>query len=662
MLNTTWLNHRSPKLLLPIAWLTLVLALVSSAAVPTPDKLLPDDTLAVITAPDFTKLREAWKKLPQGQLWNDPAMKPFRERLVSKWNEEVVKPLERDLGIKFDDYLALLQGQVTLAVLQNGWQGDDEPAPAFVLVLDAKDKKEDLKRTLSDFRKKWVDSGKTIRTEKVRDIEFLSLSLSSNDVPKTLSKLLPKPSAETEEPAEDSEPKKPAAQKTDLFIGQVDSALVVGTAIKAVEKVVAPMTGGSVPPLSEMAAYQANHQALFREAPLYAWANTKTFFELLLRNVGEKKEDSGEPNPFDISPEKIVKALGLGGLKTVAFSFQNSDQGSLFVGFLGVPEASRQGVFKILAGEPKEANPPPFVPAEAVKFQRWRIDGQKTWAALERMISDISPQWLSGINFLLETANTAAKEKDPGFDVKKNLIGNLGDDIITYQKPGKTDSLSALASPPSLFLIGSSKPEELAVALKSLLLLAGQQSGTAPEEREFLGRKIYSMPVRAMGLPMGAANAGGAPVTLRYAGGNGYLAVSTDVSILEEFLRSSESQGKRLKDTAGLNEAAQKVLSPGASLFGYENQAESARGWFELFRKDSASSTNSPAGALAALFPGGGAAMREWVDFSLLPPFEKISKYFYFSVYGGGASVDGLTFKAFSPVSPEAKEQKNTQQ
>jgi len=44
--------------------------------------------------------------------------------------------------------------------------------------------------------------------------------------------------------------------------------------------------------------------------------------------------------------------------------------------------------------------------------------------------------------------------------------------------------------------------------------------------------------------------------------------------------------------------------------------------------------------------------IKEWMDFSLLPPYEKIAKYFYFTVYAGGSSVDGLTFKMFAPVPP----------
>jgi len=57
------------------------------------------------------------------------------------------------------------------------------------------------------------------------------------------------------------------------------------------------------------------------------------------------------------------------------------------------------------------------------------------------MLAEISPQSVNTLNFILDTANTAAKDKDPSFDIKKNLIGNLGDDIITYEKTPRGSAL-----------------------------------------------------------------------------------------------------------------------------------------------------------------------------------------------------------------------------
>ena len=70
--------------------LTLLVGLSSAnqAAVPPPEKLLPADTLGVITVPDYAKARAAYEANASSQLWRDPAMKPFTEKLMKKVNEE----------------------------------------------------------------------------------------------------------------------------------------------------------------------------------------------------------------------------------------------------------------------------------------------------------------------------------------------------------------------------------------------------------------------------------------------------------------------------------------------------------------------------------------------------------------------------------------------
>ncbi len=494
-----------------------------------------------------------------------------------------------------------------------------------------------------------------MKSEKIRDIEFSVIPVSSNDVPSTLKKFFPEPAQVQELGAEDSAKKAPP--KSEIVIGQFESLLIMGNSTRVVEKLVGRLTGSAVPSLSELAAYSANHQALFRDAPGYGWVNVKAFIDVFNRKTIEKKNPEA-PDPFStIKPEKIIAATGLAGLKTLAFNFQYSNEGSSMEFFLGVPEATRQGLFKILAGEPKESTPPNFVPADSVKFQRWRVDGQKAWATLEKMLGDVSPQWVSGLNFIIDTANAAAKDKDPSFDLRKSLIGNLGDDIISYEKAARGTKPDQLKSPPSLFLIGSPNPEQLAASLKGILMFMNQQGGP-PSEREFLGRKIFSVPVPS--LPMGLSGDSpkpSAPRTLSYAASSGYVALSTDASLLEEYLRSSESQGKTLRETAGLVDATQKVTGPGTALFGYENQTETMRATFETLRKDSGSGasgdlSNLP-GALGVAGPG--KLLKDWMDFSLLPAFDKVSKYFYFSVYGENATVDGLTFKIFAPVPPGLK-------
>jgi hypothetical protein len=670
-LRTSGFGLRASGFCRSLAAISFSLAtLAASAAIPAPEQLLPDDTLIMLTAPDFAKLLQLSKKSPRSQLWNDPAMKPLKDKFLARWREEVLKPLERDLNVSLDTYATLPQGQLTFAVTRNAWQGNDDQPLGFLLLLDTKDKTDLLKTNLADLRKKWVSSGKTLRTEKIRNLEFSVFAVTTNDVPKTLSKFLWRPPvfAQVSGGAEIKQapvtPNGKADMLLDMFtvlltaskelvIGQVDSLLVVGNSIKGVEKVVSRLTGGAVPVLGGVAEFQASQQALFRDAPFYGWVNVKAFADTLSRKPSEPKE----PDPADplepLKPDKLISGTGLGSCKTLAFNVQYSSEGSLFQLFLSAPEATRQGIFQILAGAAKEANPPPFVPADAAQFFRWRMDGPKAWATIEKMINDLSPQALSAVNLIIDTAGARAKLTDPGFDLKKTLLANLGDDIVTYEKVPRGNTPAELESPPYLFLLGSPNPEQLAVALKRLFVIFPQ--GDTPVEREFLGRKIFSVPVPPLPFLISGPSRPRPARTLNCAASGGYVAMSTDTALLEEYLRSSESQAKTLREKAGLLEAAQKVGGMGTGLFSYENEADTTRAAFEAVKNDPGAATN---GIGPSVFPGlPGIAgpeqnLKAWMDFSLLPAFDKVAQYFYFSVYAGSANVEGLTLKVFAPTPP----------
>ena len=197
----------------------------------------------------------------------------------------------------------------------------------------------------------------------------------------------------------------------------------------------------------------------------------------------------------------------------------------------------------------------------------------------------------------------------------------------------------------------------MAAACKNVLGFLSQQSGKT-NEREFLGRKIFSIPAPALPLPVPTGATPAPPRTLHFAAGGGYVGFSTDVSLLEEYLRSADNQAKPLRETAGLAEAAQKVIGPGAVLFGYQNQVETMRVTFDLLKSDLTSVTNaSPFASLTGALPIANplAAFHNWFDFSLLPSFDKIAKYFHFIVYGGSATSQGLSFKLFAPAPPQLK-------
>jgi hypothetical protein len=630
-----------------VLWaLSAACVLSGSAAVLPPDQLLADDTLAVLTIPDYPKAKAVGRECAMSRLWDDPALKPFREKLTAKLKADLVEPLEKEFGIRFNDYRGLAQGQITLAVTRNGWDAASTQEPGFLLLVETKDKTEALKSNLVALRKKWVDSGKQIKTETIRNVEFTALLFSTDDLTKTIDQVFPDPDAGTES----LKPPKPAkpGKKLEWLVGQSESLFVLGNSAKEIEKVLVRQGGGSAPSLREQSSFAQQYAAGFRDAQWYGWVNIKTIVDVFTRKVAAKAEGDAPPSGMVPSGDKILNALGLNSIDCLAWSSQSQPEGNLVNLFVGSPEASRKGLTKLLAFEAKDAAPPPFIPAEAVKFSRWRLDLQKGLNTLESMLVEAAPQFAGVIKLVVDNAG---KDKDPNFDLRQNLIANLGNDIISFEKLPRKRTLESLNSAPALVLISSPRSDQLASALKAVTGLLPTKTMRI-KEREFLGRTVYSMD-----LPPTTTPGSSKPVerALNFAASGGYVAISTDEAMLEEYLRSSSGSAKSLLATPGLAQAADKIGGMQTGLFGYENQKETTGALLETLKKDSGTLANligaTPLGARLGLEDETG-KLKEWLDFSLLPPFEQIAKYFYLSVWSGAMNANGMTFKVFAPHPP----------
>ena len=625
------------KLLAVLFSITCIVSL--RAAIPPAENLLPSDTLFFLAIPDCAALRTAAHQSPQWLFWSDPAMKPFHDKFMAKLDESLAAPLEQALGLKMSDFADLPQGQLTFAVTQNGWTGGDDASPGMVLLLDTRDKSGLLTTNLAALKKKWADDGKAIRTEDIRGISFSVVTLSSNDFP-SLAGILPGHQP-VQELGQEPKPEKTA----EIAVGQFESLLIVGNSVKAVEPIAAHLSGSLLPALNDDAIFAADKLSQFRDAPLYyGWLNAKTLF-YVLAHAPQAPPNPQAPSPFAAPPiDKILNATGLTGMKSASFAYRETREGSLVSFFVAAPESDRKGLLKIFAATHESAVPQSFVPADAVKFWRWRLDGQEGWAALEKMLGEISPMAVAGLDTAIGMANANAQQKDPDFDLRKNLIGNLGDDFINYQKSPTGTALADLNNAPSLFLVGVEKGDPAATAIKDLLLLSSRAQ-KAPDPRDFQGHKIYTIPLPGTRVP-GTAT----PQRMLYiSSSSGYVALSTDVSTLEEYLRSGEKPPKPLSGTPGLVDAAAHVGGTGGGLFGYQNQSEVLRVLFKTLKNQASNGGGDGVNPMAALPK----QVQDWLDFSLLPDYDQVSKYFYFSVYAGSTTADGLSFKFFAPRPPQ---------
>jgi hypothetical protein len=618
------------------------------AAVPSASQLFPQDTFVLVSVSDWPSARTKFQSGSFGRLWDDPSMKVFRDHFEAKFRDEVIGGMEKDLGIKTDDYLPLLQGQLSIGLIENGWNPADEKSePGLVMVLDTKDKSDQLKTRLAEVRQKLSDAKKTVKTSKVRDLEFTTVviepavkkSRSTEGARPKVGSNVSKPDDDDDDDDDDASKgtgsnggKRGLSKKAEWTFGQADTALVVGDSLSAVEKIVARLTGGAVPPIGENGEYQTSERdAGFKEALAYGWLNLLTVSKVMHMAAGVAGSSLA---PMGMDPNRLISALGFDGIRSAAGSFQVVPEGEFGVFSLAIPESKRIGLFKLLSFEPKDSAPPAYVPADAVSFTRWRINGQQTWAALESLVKEISPQ----LNGLLQMSMGAlGKDQDPAFDFRKVFIGNLGDDLVTYQKPPKSKTLSAIQDPPSLVLVGSVDAPQLAAGFKSLSGIL-PNGGEDLKERELNGRKVYGLkfPKRD-----------GTSALLEIAPGNGMVAIGSDPALIEEFIRSGDGAGKSLKDVPGLNEAAQKVGGMGTGFFGYQDQREGTRTWWEVMRAGD--------GLEKSMESIGGESKQakrvgELLDVKSLPPFDAVAKYFGVAVYAGSWESGGFKARVFWPT------------
>lgn len=607
-------------------------------AMPPAEKLLPADTLAFLTVPDWTKAQGAFTNSATGQLWADPAMQAFKESFLEKFNAYKIQPLEQELGFHFTNFLKLARGQFTFAVVPNGWDGRSERQPGLLWLLDTKENSPLLKAQLADLRAEWTKSGRKMRTEKIRDVEFTVVIVDAQEIVKSLPQLtsVPKGPPTADEPV--------TTRAVEWVIGQSGALLVVSDAARDVEKVLAAQAGAALTTLAAQAAF-ASGAAAWRDAQGFAWVNVKSIMATLVRQPARPAEGTSTLAGLP-TMEKLLGAFGLHGVQSLGFQWQQTAEGSTTVLDVRVPEKDRKGLFQILALHRLDAAAPAFIPGDAVKFSRWRIDLQSAWTVLESMLLEVSPQYAGFSKLILDTAG---KDKDPAFDFRKQLLANLGDDIITAEWPFvATNSAGATSAVPGLTFIGSKNAPQMAASLRAITSIFPPEM-IHYQERDFAGRTVYSVLLPSM-------NTDYKPLPVHYAASGSYVVMSKDARALENYLRADATNAAPLRTRAGVKEAAPRVGGTGGGYFSYQNRLELARAAFQSATNDSTALAELLGAGqfmtVLGMFGGEGSSTADLLEPKLLPPFDKVAKYFHFDVSSIGVTPEAITFKTFTPTPP----------
>jgi len=611
------------------------------AELPAAELLLPDDVTAVATVKDLSQAHAALRASAFGKFLADPEMKPFMDKLGKKVAETLTSKASEKSAIKWEDYVGLLQGQATFALKVR--IVDEEPKVGLVGILDVREKTELLDTFLAELAKQET----ILRREKIREVEFMVLAMTNHVHSGDVHTEPVDP--EEEDPAE-AEPAEPEAEMdeevevTEVFIGRSGSMLLASQDKELMEKTLSRQQGSLLAPLADSDLFSKANGPEMRGALAYGWLNFKQVYDMMEMAANFAAGASDNPMAQAFRPEKVLPALGLKAIESISVSTTMNSEGSGGWFSLRAPESERRGLLKFMEMTREDTQPPAFVPSDVSAYMRARFDTQKSWAAIEQAVTDIDPNMAGMLQFAL---SSVGKDKDPNFDLKKNFIGNLGTDVIVMEKPPRDETIEALGAPPALVLLGSPNAEQLADALRMLVgMLPGEMASAPLKDREFLGRKVYSMSFETPD-----AEGEMRKREFSFVASGGYLAMGMDTGFMEEYLRSAEQDFKKLREVPALNDHVDRVGGYKTGFLSYQDMRSSGRVAWEMLRKNP-DMINQMFGAGLQVTGANPGDLREWIDPALLPEFSKISKYFSPMLTGGGATAEGISFKVFSPMPP----------
>ena len=579
---------------LGLAGLSLLATPVLSAE--PPEKAFPESTVFFLKIHNAAGLRESFSQSQLGQLWADPALKPFKEDLSSKL-DDTSKELKDKVGVSIRELLELPQGVVAFGVVPT--KDDVENPAALLLSADAGKNAEKMADVLTKATKQSEEAGAKVAKE-----EFKGLTLYVIKAP---------------EPKEKKEGDKPAPPAVWTHDG---AQFYFGSDVDSLKDLIAHAAGRD-DSLAALSNFVGSQKKLGSDGQVFWYADMSKFLGLISR-AGAKGKNAANIEQF----KAMSQVLGLGGLKVASGSFalNTGNYDSVSKTFVLAP-SPLQGLLKVLAMPKVSLKPESWVPATVASYQSFSWDLDAAFVA----INDLANMFQPGVLNVLEQQLVGPNGGEP-INLKKDIFDPLGDRISVlsdFKKPITEDSQR---------MVLSVALEDVPGFQNTLTKLIGL-AGVTPKKREFQGATIYDFDVPE--IPN--ANAGQVqfkgPISVTIAKNS--LFISTEPTLLEQLIRGG---GPALADNAEYLAVAKEIPEKVSSVT-YIRPEESARLSYEMIKNGQFEK------ALQGAAIAGGpdvSKLGKLFDKDKLPEFSVFAKYL--SQGGGYADLsdDGVTITNFT--------------
>ena len=640
MKHATQTTHKLSHILMFLSSCVMML-LCSSASVdaevlPEAAKLLPPNTILMVDVDNFSELKAQFEKTNFYKIYKDPSMAAVVEDFKTKWHEKIKKLDKNDIVRTMVSADVLPQGRVAVAlVLDEHTKDVNQPPILFITQWGQNIGK--IKESVNEMAQKNIEMGG--HRKKSEDYRGISIETMVDELSATL---------------------------TYCFI---DDCWIFTMNPDILKFVIAHIKGASSPTLADDADYTSAMKAVGPYRDIDFYINIKQIINMVVA-----EDDNGQA-------KTAMTNLGLDNVVGLGYSIGLARRpGESFCGkaILKI-DGAKKGICKMLELESATLRTPRFIPAQACAVYFVNLNISKAYNELANILNSFSPQYAS---ILYMPLLPPSPQGEPSIQLKNDVIDHLGSQIIIAQSVNKPSSDIGMSKPTvtpgfekaQLFFavaINNRRALEKSLSLLHSKLIAPNNPDAT---RELLGHTIYILDMASMfpffspgqKKPLQTPTRPETPKVpkLAFTITDTHLIFASEAAV-DKAIRALNIDSDESIGSAEWFTKAKSTIPSVVGLASLQNNETSFEYFWSIIRglKRQMQENKSPDSNIqqgmgmgsGLLFPFLNFSQEDsdLFDFSLLPEFDAVRRYFGLSTFYGISRPDGFFFE-FKYVNPPA--------
>ncbi len=549
-------------------------------------KILPAETVALIQTKNFSQLVEQFQKTGYYALYKDPEMAAFIKSVAAKIDKKLEEADDESLKAMVEQKV-LPQGCASLGVILNEKAVKDDE-PIVLMAFDWGDNLDKVKKIAEDADKKSAEDGDHISKTAFQGVEIVTDTSYVTD--------------------------SGGSQETDQWAYCfVDQVMLASDDIEVLKFAIAHLKGASSSTLADNADYNAALVATGPHHDIDIYVNIKH----LIRMFSDKDESGGT--------KQTLEKLGFDNVTSAALSVGVARQpGSTSLQKMCLKvDGSKKGLIKMLELEPQAVKAPPFLSSSVYSVTFLNV-------SIPSIVEQLGMMWPMPLASLYTPLPSPDGSDAPGPQIKADLIDHLGSQFLIAQSINKSAPRDSMPVD-TLFAVAVKNRAAVDKTLSFLhktFLAAGREDST----RQLLGHTIYLVNASFLSSffaqpTSNLQNSGPAQPQTPAAAltvTDTHLLIASQTAVENAVRMLSQGGSESIASTPWFSAAKADMPSLVGAATLQDNAAAIELLWNLVRKPDPSSASESAAMNPAALFTN----LFEGIDFSLLPEFDKVRKYF----------------------------------